>query len=78
MVTCGNATVFISNMDAAIRFYTGTLGMNLKEHYGDSWATLEAGGFQIGLHPSGAQEPGVAGSIVVGLVVEEMESAAAR
>jgi predicted enzyme related to lactoylglutathione lyase len=31
MVICGNATVFITNMDAAIRFYTETLGMNLKD-----------------------------------------------
>ena len=78
MVTCGNATVFISNMDAAIRFYTETLGMNLKNHYGDHWATLEAGGFQIGLHPTGAQQPGVAGSIVVGLVVDDIQAGAAR
>jgi predicted enzyme related to lactoylglutathione lyase len=78
MVTCGNATVFISNMDAAIRFYTQTLGMELKAHYGDHWATLEAGGFQIGLHPAGAQQPGVDGSIVVGLVVGDIEAAATK
>jgi predicted enzyme related to lactoylglutathione lyase len=78
MVTCGNATVFISDMNAAIRFYTETLGMNLKEHYGDHWATLDAGGFLIGLHPAGAQQPGVPGSIVVGLVVEDIEAGAAK
>lgn len=74
MITSGNATVFISNMDAAIRFYTETLGMNLKEHYGDNWATLEAGGFQIGLHPAGQQQPGVPGSIVVGLSVDDIQA----
>ena len=73
MVTCGNATVFITSMDAAIKFYTQTLGMNLKEHYGNHWATLEAGGFTIGLHPKSekAPPPGTAGSICVGLVVAD-------
>jgi predicted enzyme related to lactoylglutathione lyase len=78
MVTGGNATVYISNMDAAIRFYTQTLGMRLKEHYGDHWATVVAGGFEIGLHPSGAQQPGIAGSITVGLLVDDIQAAAAK
>jgi predicted enzyme related to lactoylglutathione lyase len=74
MVTGGNATVFISNMDAAIGFYTTTLGMTLKEHYGDHWATVESGGFTVGLHPRDGQSPlpGTAGSITVGLVVADI------
>ncbi len=78
MVTCGNATVIISNMDAAIRFYTETLGMKLLNHYGDHWATVEAGGFQIGLHPTGEQQPGVPGSIMIGLIVEDVVAAETR
>ena len=78
MVTGGNATVYISNMDAAIRFYTKILGMQLKEHFGDHWATVQAGGFDIGLHPAGSQQPGVAGSITVGLLVDEIEGIAAK
>jgi predicted enzyme related to lactoylglutathione lyase len=78
MVTGGNATVYISNMDAAIRFYTQTLGMQLKDHYGDHWATVVAGGFEIGLHPAGVQQPGVAGSITVGLMVDDIEAAGAK
>jgi predicted enzyme related to lactoylglutathione lyase len=78
MVTCGNATVFIADMDRAVRFYNQTLGMNVLNHYGNSWATMEAGGFQIGLHPAGAQSPGVPGSIVVGLVVDDLEASAAK
>jgi predicted enzyme related to lactoylglutathione lyase len=80
MVTGGNATVFIGNMDASIKFYTGTLGMRLAEHYGDDWATVEAGGFTIGLHPKSekAPPPGTAGSIQIGLMVDDIEAARAR
>jgi predicted enzyme related to lactoylglutathione lyase len=78
MVTAGNATIYISKMDAAIRFYTQTLGMQLKDHYGDHWATVVAGGFEIGLHPAGVNQPGVAGSITVGLLVDDIAAAEAR
>ena len=79
MVTGGNATVFISNMDAAISFYTGTLGMKLAERYGHDWATVQAGGFTVGLHPKrdAQPSPGTAGSIQVGLMVGNIQAARA-
>lgn len=50
MITGGNATAFVSNMDASIRFYTEVLGLRLTNRFGDSWATVEAGkGLTIGL-----------------------------
>ena len=53
MISGGNATVFISNMDAAVRFYTEVLGLKLTNRFGNSWATVEAGkGLTIGLHPA--------------------------
>ena len=63
-------------MDAAIKFYTGTLGMKLAEHYGDAWATVQAGGFTIGLHPKRDQQPapGTAGSIQIGLMVDDVQA----
>ncbi len=75
MVTGGNATIYISNMDAAIRFYTRTLGMQPKDHYGDHWATVVAGGFEIGLHPKSltSPAPGTSGSIQIGLMVDDIE-----
>jgi predicted enzyme related to lactoylglutathione lyase len=79
MVTGGNATVYISNMDAAIKFYTGTLGMKLTAHYGDHWATVEAGGFSVGLHPKSEKQPapGTPGSIQIGLMVDDIAAARA-
>jgi predicted enzyme related to lactoylglutathione lyase len=74
MITGGNATVFVSNMDRAVQFYTEVLGLKLTNRFGDNWATVEAGkGLTIGLHPASPQQPapGTKGAIVLGLEVEE-------
>jgi predicted enzyme related to lactoylglutathione lyase len=74
MVTGGNATVFVSNMDTAIRFYTEILGLKLTNRFGDSWATVDAGkGLTIGLHPASPKypAPGTKGAIVLGLEIDE-------
>ena len=72
MIAGGNATVFVSNMDNAVRFYTDVLGLRLVERYGDHWARVDAGkGFTIGLHPASPKypAPGTKGSITLGLEV---------
>lgn len=74
MISGGNATVFISNMDRAVRFYTETLGLKLTSRFDDHWATVEAGkGLTIGLHPASPKypAPGTKGSIMLGLEVDE-------
>ncbi len=80
MVTGGNATVYITDMDAAIGFYTTVLGMTVTSRYGGHWATLEAGGFTVGLHPEDAKQPGPGthGAIMVGLNVDGIEAARER
>jgi catechol 2,3-dioxygenase-like lactoylglutathione lyase family enzyme len=42
MIANGNATVHVSDMDAAIRFFSGALGLTLTNRFGRQWATLEA------------------------------------
>jgi catechol 2,3-dioxygenase len=76
MVTGGNATVFITKMDASIKFYTEVLGMTVTSHYGDAWATVAAGGFEVGLHPGGGKSPaaGTPGSIQIGLMVDDIDA----
>jgi len=71
-VTGGHAIVYVSNMDAAVRFYTESLGLKLTNRYGDQFATVEAGGLVIVLHPQTPRtpKPGAKGSIVLGLVVD--------
>ena len=74
MVTGGNATVFISSMDQAVRFYTETIGLRLAERYDDHWATVQAGnGFTIGLHPASPKypPPGTKGATTIGLEVDD-------
>jgi catechol 2,3-dioxygenase-like lactoylglutathione lyase family enzyme len=63
-------TIFVNNMDAAVRFYTGALGLKLLERYGDHWASIDCGqGATIGLHPASAQNPACrAGSITIGFL----------
>jgi len=65
----GNVTVYVSNMDAAVRFYGEILGLRIAYRFGDHWAAVEAGkGLTIGLHPASPESPaGRKGSMAIGL-----------
>ena len=69
MFSGGNVTVYVSNMDRAVRFYSETLGLKLAYRFGDHWASIEAGtGLTIGLHPASSVCPaGRKGSMAIGL-----------
>lgn len=69
MFTSGNVTVYVSNMDRAVRFYTEVLGLRLAYRFGDNWAAVEVGrGLTIGLHPASEQmTAGRKGSMAIGL-----------
>ena len=74
MIHGGNATVYVSNMDKAIKFYTEALGLKLTNRFGDHWATVQAGKtLVIGLHPWNPRhpKPGTRGAVQVGLVVSQ-------
>jgi catechol 2,3-dioxygenase-like lactoylglutathione lyase family enzyme len=76
MMYGGNATVYVSNMDNAIRLYTEVLGLKLTNRFGNNWATVQAGKtLVIGLHPWSAKypQPGTKGSVQIGLVVSPDE-----
>jgi catechol 2,3-dioxygenase-like lactoylglutathione lyase family enzyme len=69
MFSSGNVTVYVSNMDRAVRFYSEVLGLRLAYRFGDHWASVELGkGLTIGLHPASAESPaGRRGSMAIGL-----------
>lgn len=69
MYSSGNVTIYVSNMDNAVRFYSETLGLKLAYRFGDHWAAVEAGkGLTIGLHPASSEMPaGRKGSMAIGL-----------
>jgi catechol 2,3-dioxygenase-like lactoylglutathione lyase family enzyme len=68
----GVVTIYVSDMDRAVRFYAETVGFRLTERYGNHWASLDGGpGLTIGLHPATAAVPaGRQGSIALGLHLE--------
>jgi catechol 2,3-dioxygenase-like lactoylglutathione lyase family enzyme len=69
----GVVTIYVSDMDRAVRFYAETLGFTLKERHGNYWASLDGGpGLTIGLHPATDAVPaGRQGSIALGLYLEQ-------
>ena len=69
MFRAGVVTVYVSDMDRAVKFYTETLGFTLQERFGNHWASIDGGpGLTIGLHPATADVPaGRQGSIALGL-----------
>jgi len=68
----GIATIFVSEMQRSVDFYTNVLGLRLVHRAGDHWAQLDAGGLAIGLHPASDRNPapGTPGAITLGLALD--------
>ena len=73
MFSGGIVTVFVSDLDKAVRFYTEALGLKLGFRFGNEWASIKAGdSLMIGLHPASKDSPaGRKGSITLGLQLTE-------
>ncbi|MCA8960812.1 MAG: VOC family protein [Planctomycetes bacterium] len=74
MINGGNATIFVSDMDRAVDFYTNVLGLKLRMRAENFWAEVQAGSdMVIGLHPrsENALPPGTEGCIHLGFTVSE-------
>ena len=70
MISTGIATIFVSDMDRSIEFYTKILGLRLTQRFGNHWAQVEAGRLTIGLHPASPQNTaGRNGSVTIGFVL---------
>ena len=68
----GGPTIFVSDFDRAVRFYTETLGLALMYRGGNEFAMIDAGGgLTLGLHPpsNSAGAPGTSGGIQIGFNV---------
>ncbi len=63
----GIETVYyrICNMDAAIAFYEGVLGLTLKNRQGNDWAEFDCGGYDLALEGELATRPHQGGATVV-------------
>jgi catechol 2,3-dioxygenase-like lactoylglutathione lyase family enzyme len=76
MIHGGNATIYVSDMDRAVEFYTRTLGLKLENRYGNEWASIDAGGgLKLGLHPTPSQHDAAAkravAAVEIGFDVEQ-------
>lgn len=74
MINGASPTIFVSDMDRAVRFYTDVLGLSIQYRAGNEFCMIDAGaGSTLGLHPPGkwSPKPGTSGSIQVGLNVAE-------
>ncbi|HEX6510897.1 MAG TPA: VOC family protein [Chloroflexota bacterium] len=72
MIDGGNATIYVTDMDRAVKFFTETLGLKLDYQAGPEWAQVNAGkGLILGLHGvSHGATAGKDGSTIVGFEVD--------
>jgi catechol 2,3-dioxygenase-like lactoylglutathione lyase family enzyme len=71
-----NVTLMITDMNASVKFYIETLGLQLTRRYGDHWAEISAAGIVIALHPTSKQLQN-SDKVSIGLRVENLENAVA-
>src|SRR5262249_25063037 len=70
MITGGNVTVYVSDIDRAVAFYVNQLGLKLSQRFGNHWAEVRVGDtLVIGLHPKSDKgpAPGTSGAMSIGL-----------
>ena len=61
MFAGGIVTVFVTDMDRSVRFYTEQLGLRLLQRFANAFATIDGGhGLTIGLHPVDSAGPAAA------------------
>ena len=63
----GIETVYyrICNMEKAVEFYGGVLGLTLKNRAGNDWAEFDVGGYDLALEGELATRPHQGGAVVV-------------
>ncbi len=73
MIRSITPTIYVSDLDRAVRFYGEVLGLKVALHAPGHWAGLAApDGTNLGLHPAGARspQPGTNGAIQLGLAAD--------
>jgi predicted enzyme related to lactoylglutathione lyase len=65
------AIKFVSDMDAAVRFYRDMLGLKLG-FQSPFWSEFETGDTKLALHPASAENP--AGTVQLGLGTDDIDA----
>ena len=75
MIKGGNASVYVTDIDRAVTFWTEAVGLPLKTRVGTTWAEIDAGdGLIIGIHqanPPDTVPAGQRGAVNIELKVTE-------
>ena len=70
-----NITIMVKDMDKSISFYQ-SIGMTVKNRYGNHYAQLTASGIVIGLHPTSDNNlTGGSGNVSIGFTTDNFEEA---
>ena len=70
-----NVTVMVKDLDKAIAFYQ-SIGLSLKNRWGEHYAMVEAPGVVLGLHPTREDAPpNSSGSISIGFMTRDFDEA---
>ncbi len=70
-----NITVNVKGLSKSILFYE-SIGLTVKQRWGDFYAQMTAPGITIGLHPSiESNLPGNSGNVSIGFTVDNFEEA---
>lgn len=70
-----NVTIMVKDMNKSILFYE-SIGLKLKQRWGDNYAMIEGPGITLGIHPGGDDESG-SGDLSIGFMVDSFEEAKA-
>ncbi|MGZ4056315.1 MAG: VOC family protein [Bacteroidia bacterium] len=70
-----NVTIMVKDMDKAISFYE-SIGLTLKNRWGNHYAMLTAAGITIGIHPSD-EDDNNSGSVSIGFMISDINEAKA-
>ena len=74
-LTGSNVTIMVKDMDKSISFYE-SIGLKLKQRWGDNYAMIDGPGITIGIHPGGNDESG-SGDLSIGFMTDSFEEAKA-
>lgn len=73
IITEANLTINVKDLDKSMAFYD-SLGLTLKNRWGNYYAQMIAPGLTLGLHPSKDSSKG-SGGLSVGFTVNDFEAA---
>ncbi len=74
-ITGSNVTIMVKDMDKAISFYQ-TIGLTLKQRWGNHYAMVEGPGITLGIHPASTAETN-SGTVSIGFMITSVDEAKA-